>query len=196
LTEVTAGHIPTNATKNAHQAGILAMTADQYKRLASRATRELDQKQTALMAKYGIGTFASFHYDQTTGKLLFKNARGRVEVEAVVTPLGSFSSRSRTWRWAWANESVLAGLRQRATKVKELEGLTGKRLFQRPVFAASELKAWELAAVCVRHLRSRGCYRIPTRHLHVFLALDKVSLRSSRASLPKARGHARKSRRR
>jgi hypothetical protein len=150
------------------------MATDRYKAYATLASDELDHKQDMLVVNHGIGTFADFIFDQTTGKLAFKDARGRVCVEAEVTPLGTFSSPTKTWRWSWANESFVPTLRQKAEILKKLRRVTDKDYFEKPSLRASEKKAWELAAVCVRYLRSVGCYRVPTERLYVFLALDKI----------------------
>jgi hypothetical protein len=167
--------------------GAQVKTSDRYKAYASRASDELEQKQDRLLADYGIGTFADFFFDQTTGKLTFKDSRGRVRLEADVTPLGSFSCRTKTWCWAWANESFLPELQKRAAVLKGLHKIGNKDLFDRASFKASETKAWELTAVCVRYLKSCGCYRIPRDHLYVFLALDNVAERRGSKNSQQAR---------
>jgi hypothetical protein len=47
-------------------------------------------------------------------------------------------------------------------------------VFRLETFAADEAMAWELAAMAVAHLSAAGCYRGPSGHLHVFLAIESI----------------------
>jgi hypothetical protein len=150
------------------------MTPEQYRSFVARASDELDRKQDALFLDRGIGTFDDFLFDQTTGKIYFKDEKGRTQLEADVTPLGTYSTETETWLWAWANESFLPELREKAARLKKLSEKTGKPHFAQRRIKATEIRAWRLAGISVKHLRSQGCYRIPTDDLYVFLALDNI----------------------
>lgn len=148
------------------------MTDDEFNAFAERATKELNQKQASLIESYRIGHYKDFWFDQTTGRLQFKDKKGRVVVEASVTPIGSFSMKSNTWQWSWANESLVESLREKAERLMGLGSLTGMNVFQMPTFAADEQMAWELAAMAVYHLQSLGCYRMPAKQSQLFVAID------------------------
>jgi hypothetical protein len=49
-------------------------------------------------------------------------------------------------------------------------------VFRIEYFLADEEMAWELAAMSIAHLKSAGCYRAPTDHLSVFLAIVNVRI--------------------
>ncbi len=158
------------------------MTKEQYRKFVMRASDELDEKQNALMIDYDIGTgaFTDYFCDQTTGTLQFLDARKRVGLEATLTPIGSFSAKTNTWLWGWANPSILPELRAKAEKLKELKEITGKIMFGQRKFRATEVRAWRLASMAVRHLNAVGCYRTPSKHLLFFWALDTIRRGSSR----------------
>jgi hypothetical protein len=151
------------------------MTDKQFDAFVAQAVRALEQKQDLLTDTYGLGKYEEFWFDQSTGVLQFKDATGCVQSEATVTPIGSYSQKSRTWQWAWANDSLAEMLRKKAEELKLLYDLTGFEVFQTSVFKADEQMAWELAAMAVHQLGSLGCYRIPTGRLHVFLSIDQVT---------------------
>lgn len=151
------------------------MTDDEFNQFVQHARDELERKQAALTRAHGLGEHSNFLFDQTTGKLQFKDASGTVVVEASTTPLGSFSATSGTWQWGWSNKSLLAPLRERSERLKALKAWTGMAVFANESFKADEAMAGELAAMCVEHLGALGCYRIPARHLLVFLAIDSVA---------------------
>ena len=104
------------------------MTKEQYRKFVMRASDELDEKQNALMIDYDIGTgaFVDYFCDQTTGTLQFLDEHKRVGLEAtIIIPIGSFSAKTNTWLWGWANQSILPELRAKAEKLKDLEKITG-----------------------------------------------------------------------
>ena len=84
-----------------------------------------------------------------------------VRVEAEVTPIGSFSNKSSTWQWGWANKSLVESLRLKAEKLKDLAELTGIQSFKLPGRKANKAMAWEMTAMAVHVLGSLGCYRMP-----------------------------------
>ena len=103
---------------------------------------------------------------------------GHVLLEANVIDIGSFSPRSKTWKWAWSNDSVLPSLREKATKLKELEAVTGFPIFgSEEPFEIDEHMAWELAALAVKHFGAKACYRAPSSSAdgpHIFLVITEL----------------------
>jgi hypothetical protein len=150
------------------------MTDQEFQDFICRTGDELDAKQDLLSKSFGLGQFSKFWFDQPSGKLQFKNDTGGVEVEAVVTPIGSFSRKDATWQWAWANKSILEPLRFKAEKLKELTALTEIESFKLPALNSNEEMAWEMAAMAVHVLGSVGCYKMPAGELEVFVGIDSI----------------------
>ena len=82
------------------------MTDDEFDEFVADSSRDLDRKQADLGERFGLGRHARWDYDQAAGLLTFADACGRIQIEAEVVNIGSFSTKSQTWRWAWANSSV------------------------------------------------------------------------------------------
>jgi hypothetical protein len=152
------------------------MTDEEFEEFLDRAQDELEQKQALLMESDGFGQHKDFWFDQLTGMLQLKGANGDVKVEADVTLIGSFSPSAGTWRWAWSNESIVDALRKKSERFKELEAITGMEFFAVPAFEADEQMAWDVVAICVSHLGATGCYRMPSKGLEVFAAIDSVAV--------------------
>jgi hypothetical protein len=152
------------------------MNEKQFDAFRERAIDELHAKQK-LLSKYSRqGLMERWHFDQERATLQFFKNDGRLGVEADIIDIGSFSTRSSTWKWAWSNESVVPALRHRACALRELKDITGLALFT----VEDVLKdvdgeiAWELAAFSIQHLNALACYRIPLNDdntLFSFLAL-------------------------
>jgi Family of unknown function (DUF6882) len=92
------------------------VTNDEYEALIETAYAYLQQQQAQTWATFDIDSYGHYHYDQETGKLVFSN-NGIVRVISDFQAVGSLSTRSNTWLWAWANDSILAGVRQAAESV-------------------------------------------------------------------------------
>jgi hypothetical protein len=153
------------------------MSDEEFEDFLSTAVEELKQKQNYLKDQYGLGTGGRWWFDQTTETLQFFDEADELEVEADVVQIGSYSSKSNTWKWAWGNTSLLPDLRKKAECLKELEDITGLQLFscEHAFEIEGEEMAWELAAISVKHLGALGCYRAPVVDgPHVFLAITNV----------------------
>lgn len=154
------------------------MTDDEFDQFLIQAKAELDRKQHALEQNHQLGGYAQWAFEQHEGRLQFLDAHGAIKVSADVILIGSFVAASSSWRWAWANETILPNLRAQSAVLKALAQHTGMDLFaQHQTFAIDgEGMAWELAAMAVKHLGALGCYRGPSANgqVAVFFAMMAV----------------------
>ena len=153
------------------------MNDEEFDLFVQEATDELTDKQKSLEKSYRLGKWADYFYDAPSGELQFKDKSGKVQVRADTVPLGSYSSKSGTWQWAWANKSMPADVRKQAEELKKLFKLTGMEVFKMPAIEVDESMVWELAAMSVSHIDAKGCYHMSAGadgHLNVFVALIDV----------------------
>jgi hypothetical protein len=151
------------------------MTDAQFDAFVASAVSELKAKQETLSERWGLGRFARYLFEQSTASLQFFDATGLERVRATVIPLGSYASRSRTWQWAWANESFLEPLRASAGALRNLHGVTGFPVFAAPTFNADADMAGEISAMAVKHLGALGCYRAPAATSDLYLAIMQIA---------------------
>lgn len=151
----------------------------EFDSFVASARAEFEAKQDELTRCYGFGTFERWSLDLESQKLRFSNSAGAPAVEADVIAIGSFSSRSSSWKWGWSSEQLPASARERALPLKELAAVTGFDLFANPAAfqVADEEMAWELTAMAVRHLGALGAYRAPSagKPLVTFVAVVAVT---------------------
>lgn len=155
------------------------MNDEEFDQFMQEAMDGLERKQKSLEKTYRLGKWDEFFYDAPSGELQFKDTAGAVRVRADTVPLGSYSSNSGTWQWAWANKSTPDAPREKAEELKKLFELTGMDVFQMPTIEVEESMVWEIAAMCVSHLEAMGCYHMPAGkdgHLAVFVALMDVEI--------------------
>ena len=139
------------------------MNEEEFEAYLAEASEELRFKQDALTSEFGLGQYSRWWFEQKTAILQFYDDNDVLGLEADIVDIGSYSPKSKTWLWAWANVSVLPELRHESEKLKELRDVTGYELFENHhTFHVDEGMAWELAALAVKHLDAKGCYRAPS----------------------------------
>jgi hypothetical protein len=151
------------------------VTDEEFDAFLQQAVDELGQKQARLQSGYGIGGYAAFWFDQKSGTLEFRDDDARPRLVATIVPLGSHSTKSDTWMWAWANQSILPALRSLAEPLKDLGRRTGVAFLAEPSFGVTEGMPWDLTALGVQHLGALGAYRAPSKDRDVYFAI--VSLK-------------------
>jgi len=139
------------------------MTDEEFDAFLAKVNDELESKQAELNSTHGLGEMKRWWFEQEAAKLQFFDRNDRLAVEADVVGIGSFSSKSSSWKWAWSNPYFTPELREKALPLKRLETLTGFDLFGNDgTFSiCGEAMAWELAAMAVHQLGAQGCYRAP-----------------------------------
>jgi hypothetical protein len=150
------------------------LTDEEFEEFLHSAVHELQEKQDELMESEGISTYSRYWFDQGQASLDFKDDSGTTGVRALVVPVGSWSPKSNTWKWAWCNESILPALRERSSSLRALASVTGHAIFETETFEADEPMAWELTAIAVRHLGAKGAYRAPGKNSNLFLAITEL----------------------
>lgn len=156
----------------------------EFERFVEQASRDLQRKQVALVELWNMMDFKTYWFDQNTGMLQFKDAHEEVGLEASVIPIGSFSMKSNTWHWSWANQTLLPELRQKSARLKSLYPRTNQAMFKERTFPTDEKMALNLVAIAVAHLNCIGCYRMPMGQLNVYLAIERIDTPSSRKDRP------------
>jgi hypothetical protein len=153
----------------------MTMTDNQFDEYLELCYENLEKKQEILLKEYGIGNgnFQEYWYDQESSKIQFKTD-GKVMLEFRVVFIGSWSTKSNTWMWAWANNSMTDGVKSQSSVLKELKLVTGFGIFTEESFNCDEAMAHELAAFSVDHLKAKGMYISPDGKSNLFMALMHV----------------------
>lgn len=133
----------------------------------------LHAKQDALDAQYTLGRHKRWDYDQETASLVFSND-GVPAIVADVEFIGSISTQSNTWRWAWANFNNLPNVRSRIAAVRDFGEEQGYPRLTVPQWAAEEVDGWEMAGIAVHVLGARGVYRVPSDNGFLFMAITDL----------------------
>ena len=156
------------------------MNDDEFDSFLTSANAELKTKQELLTKTYGFGSHKRWMLENDDkAKLQFFDANDTLVIEADIIDIGSYSPSAKTWKWAWAYETIKPSLKAQSLRIKELEDITDLIVFaEEKAFEADEYFAWELAAMSVKHLQALGCYRAysSARNVNMFFAITKVNI--------------------
>lgn len=148
--------------------------ARRFEKYIDESSALLDSLQERLRTRWKIGEYEHYHWDQQAGTLVFSSQEDQAGLVADITFVGSISKTSKTWLWAWANDSVEPHLRAAVEEVREFgfrEGFTKLTVAKWP---ADEDDGWCMTAVAARVLNAEGAYRTEEENGYTYMVLKNV----------------------
>jgi hypothetical protein len=118
----------------------------------------LQEKHKLLLDTYKIDTYDRWDWHQETGKLLFSH-EGKLRVEADISFSGTLSTKSNTWMWAWANESLTEIIKTKSEIIREIGFNSSFQKLVCGIWPADEYDGWKMTAVLAKELQAIGAYR-------------------------------------
>ncbi len=151
------------------------MTYPEYEAFSREATEYLKARIEHAKVRFGIGGLPRYEYDLFRGEIWWSEV-GSPKIRARVTVVGSISTKSNTWFWAWANphfSDVILGDIEKVRALGEAESIT--KLTQEK-WEADEVDGWEMTAIAARLLEAQGAYRSPGENGFLFLLYDGLEM--------------------
>ena len=151
----------------------LTVSEAEFADLAYQACERSKVRQEAVRQVWP--TFVSakrWHYDRETRTIRFFGDPVETAVIADVTIAGSFSTRTNTWLWAWANETYLDSERAKVAPLRVFGEVRGIEKFQSAQWAAEEVDGWKVTQIAADLLGAAAIYRAPMDHLLIFMLLN------------------------
>ena len=149
-----------------------------YEHYVHDACAQLKERQDQLNKDYKLGEWERYDWDQDRQELVFSQ-RGEPKVIAKVQFVGSYSKLSNTWRWAWANDTVLPGMKAAVAQVKQLGAEKHWSKLTEPQWPATEQDGWDMTGVALRVLDAKGAYRSPDENGLTFMVITSIRWASS-----------------
>lgn len=142
-------------------------------RLVETSYAYLEARQDELMRDFDLAGHQRWDLDQETGALVFSND-GVPAVAAAFQFVGSFSTKSGTWLWSWANPSIEPGLHEGLQAVVAYGEANGFSKLTKAKWAAEEVDGWEMAAITAYLLKAKGVYRPPFSNGVSFVVITDI----------------------
>ena len=134
----------------------------------------LDKQRAHCEKVYQLGKFKRMDYEQETGKMTFSDAGVVPRVVADFQIIGSLSSRSGTWLWAWDNPYLLENTASAVYEVKKFGEENGISKLTSPKWKAQEKDAREMTAVAAYILKAPGAYAFPSDEIRVYTVFTSI----------------------
>jgi hypothetical protein len=120
-----------------------------------------------------LGAYERWDYYQETGLLEFSDS-GIVKIRIKYEEVGSISTTTNTWLWAWDNEYLLPQVKSEILKVREYGKQHGFISLTKPKWYGDEYDGWEMTAIASYIMKAKGAYRFPTENLYSFVIFKEI----------------------
>lgn len=143
-----------------------------YDSFALECVSELKILQEKFQRDYNLTWYENWFYDQGTALLTFST--GETKLHFSYFEVGTFSEKSKTWKWAWDNEHILDNVKETSKLVRAFGEKSNFPKLTQGLFASDEFEAWEFTAIAIKLAGGIGTYRpVSDGHLKSFLVLTK-----------------------
>lgn len=124
------------------------------------AFKKLKKKQDGFNSKFELDTYDSWYYEQAIGVFTFRNDNSERELNFKFKSVGTFSKKSNTWLWSWANSHTVeyVKLDQAIVDFGKEKNYWKLKTAQ---WDADEYVGWEMMAAVNHILKPLGGYRVP-----------------------------------
>ena len=140
----------------------------------TEANNYLSERQDALMKQYKLGEHKRFDWDQDTGSLVFSND-GVKAVIAKVQFVGSISTKSDTWLWSWANNTILENVKDQMHIIKEYGDHNGYEALAIDKWEGDEVDGWEMTSITAKLLNAKGAYRTESDNGFTYMIITDIT---------------------
>ena len=142
--------------------------------------RTLSEKQAALWERFQINSYPRWDYYQESAQLVFSGAEAP-DLIADVEFVGTLSTVGKTWKWAWANFSLLEEVRSRIHTVRDYGETHAYPHLLVPMWYADQQEGWHMAGVAMEILGAQGAYRVPSDNGFIYMVMMDVRHADSKA---------------
>lgn len=132
-----------------------------YHNMVRNSFSFIEPRHKEFISKYNAGKHERWDWYQDTAKLVFSH-EGVPQVEADIQFSGTYSTKSNTWMWAWANQSLDENVKASSRDIRSIGQKLGIKQLVAGRYAATEVDGWEMTAVLAKHLNAIGVYRTPS----------------------------------
>lgn len=133
----------------------------------------LKARQDEFMKGYRIGEHERWDWYQETGKLIFSHD-GEPVVECDIDFVGTFSSVSDSWMWAWANSSFAENIKAKSWRVRAMGDEGGFLKLASAIWSATPVDGWEMTAIMAKEWGAIGAYRTPDENGFVYMIITSA----------------------
>ncbi|GAA0193903.1 hypothetical protein GCM10009122_56990 [Fulvivirga kasyanovii] len=153
------------------------MNPEPYLLFKERCVDELHNLQEEFKKVYDIDSHTNWEYDHGLGIFTIKYPDREYYFEYV--GVGSYSNKTRTWKWSWDNEYTPDDVKKGMLKIPEFGKVRGYDELTTGLFDGDGETGWQMTAIANNLLKGFGAYKATSGHLDIyFLFINEVEKES------------------
>lgn len=141
--------------------------------LVSNGFEYLKSAQKTFMEQYRIEDHDRWDWYQDTGKLVFSH-QSKPIVECDIDFVGTLSSISDTWMWAWANKSFSENIKASSRDVRSFGEENSILKLASALWPSEPGDGWEMTAIMAKKMNAIGAYRTPDDNGYVYMIIKSA----------------------
>jgi hypothetical protein len=127
------------------------VTDQEFSKFAHESIHELIDLNKKYIEEFKIDDYARWEYGFETATLKFSN-EGVLYVIADIQAVGTIAHESKSWLWAWSNDSIPEHVKESMEAVREFGEKNNILKLTEDYWEATEDDGWEMSAVANRIL--------------------------------------------
>ena len=128
--------------------------------LVTRAHAYATARQGVLRDQFRLGTWPRWDWNQGEKRIVFSED-GVPRVIADIQFVGTISTETNTWLWAWDNPHLEPELWRAMLAVRQFGMTHDIAQLTTPKWAANDVDGWEMTSISAYILQAKGVYRTP-----------------------------------
>lgn len=149
------------------------LSADEADALFHHATHEMQAAQAASDKRWGWNGMAKWNFDDEANTLTFSDS-AHPSIIADVRLVGSYSTKSNTFQWAWATFDECAPEVHDISRLRVFGEMRGLAKLTTANWKCDEADGWEIASLAGYLLGTEAVYRAPFDHQRWFMLLSNL----------------------
>lgn len=142
-----------------------------YKKYLNKTYKKLTEIQSNFEVEYGIDNYTHWFYNQSTETLKLYSDNNETYFKYI--PIGTFSQKSNTWLWSWANENFVEPGKFKVEKIKEFGECKKYEKLSKAHFEGDKYTGWEFTSIAYEILGGIGAYRVTSDDLEIYFLLTE-----------------------
>lgn len=142
-----------------------------YEKYANKTCQKLTEFQDDFRKKYDTENYENWSYNQSNEILRLYSENKEIYFKYI--PVGTFSQKTNTWMWSWANENSVEPRKLQTLKVKEFGKKKNYINLTNDHFDGDKFTGWELTSIAFELIGGIGTYRVISDHLEVYFLLTE-----------------------
>lgn len=143
-----------------------------YIEFLSDSFDELLKKQDDFKERFDLDSYSNWFYDQASGLLTFSTDTNELNFRYI--EVGTFSTKSNTWKWSWDNDHTLPKVKKGMELVLEFGKANHFEKLTTGLIDSEANEGWEFTAIACKLLNGMGTYRPVSNNLQIFMVIYEL----------------------